>query len=1084
MAFYADLHIHSKYSRATSRNCDLEHLYLWARKKGIGVVATGDFTHPGWLGELKEKLVPAEPGLFRLRPDIEQAVSDEVPVSCRGTTRPTGREATRFMLSVEISTIYKKGERAGGERTRKVHHVIYAPDFEHVAHLIESLSRIGNLTSDGRPILGLDSRDLLEITLEAGDGAYLVPAHLWTPWFSVLGSKSGFDSIEECYADLAPHIFAEETGLSTDPPMHWRVSSLDRYRLVSNSDAHSPPKLGRNACVFECAPDYFAMRHALETGEGYGGTIEFYPEEGKYHLDGHRKCGVRLTPAETRKHGGRCPVCGKPVTVGVLYRVEELADRPEGEYRADTDPFRSLIPLPEVLSELEGVGSGSKRVSRAYEGLLARLGPELDVLAQLPLDEVAQHASPRLVEALRRMRAGEVIREAGYDGEFGVIRLFTPEELAAETATLLLFPDDPGKARSPEPIEYEPDPSPLPVAKAAEGAPPAYEPTSTPAAIATGNALLDGLDPEQRMAAETLEGPLLIVAGPGTGKTRTVTHRMAHLISDHGVPPEACLAITFTRRAAAEMGERLERLLPQEAGAIAVRTFHALGLELMREQVERLGLPPNFAVAGDAERQAVLAQEAGCSVRKAAKLVQQIATAKRQGTSPERSDVFDAYQNALRTRALVDFEDLLRMPVELLEQDAALVETYRDRFRWITIDEYQDIDALQYRLIRLLAPADGNLCAIGDPDQAIYSFRGADVGFFKRFEQDYPAARVVRLKHSYRCTRKILDASAQVMAGSGPIEERLEALLDSPDRIVIHEAPTDKAEAEFVVHTIEQLLGGHTFFSLDSGRSDGDSEVDLTFADFAVLYRVDAQADALCEAFARSGIPYQRRSHRRLADEPLARQLTTMLRSERGAGPVRARLREAGERLTKYAAQHNGQLGPDWAWPDAPPQSDDAAADIEGRVAAVVAVLEPLAAQCGEDLDRFLDELALGAELDCWDPRAERVSLLTLHAAKGLEFGVVFIVGCEDALLPLTWGGRSEPAQQEEERRLFYVGMTRARRRLLLSHAGKRFWRGKVRKAAPSPFLREIEEQLLERRKPTPLKRRNASPEDRQLDLF
>src|SRR5919106_139668 len=274
--FYADLHIHSKFSRACSQDCDLEHLALVGRRKGISVIGTGDFTHPRWFEELESTLVPAEPGLFRLREDVERSVEARLPASCRGPVR--------FLLTVEISTIYKRAER-----TRKVHHLLYMPDLASAARCTAALARIGNLASDGRPILGLDSRDLLEITLEAGEGAYLVPAHAWTPWFSPLGSKSGFDRVEDCYADLAGHIFALETEV-----------------------------------------DYWAIRRALETGEGFEGTVEFFPEEGKYHLDGHRKCGVRMEPAETRRHGGRCPVCGKPPTVGVLHRVEELADRPAG----------------------------------------------------------------------------------------------------------------------------------------------------------------------------------------------------------------------------------------------------------------------------------------------------------------------------------------------------------------------------------------------------------------------------------------------------------------------------------------------------------------------------------------------------------------------------------------------------------------------------------------------------------------------------------------------------------------------------------------------------------------------------------
>src|SRR5690349_23956487 len=368
MRFYADLHVHSKYSRATSRDLDLEHLAHWAARKGIAVVATGDFTHPAWAAELKQKLVPAEPGLFGLREDIAKGVAATLPAACR--------KAVRFMLEVEISTIYKKGDK-----TRKVHHLIYAPDFATVDRISARLARIGNIASDGRPILGLDSRDLLEITLESGPGAYLVPAHIWTPWFAALGSQSGFDSIADCYGDLSEHIFAVETGLSSDPPMNWRVSFLDRYRLTSNSDAHSPGKLGREATAFDCEMDYFALRRALETGQGYVGTVEFFPEEGKYHLDGHRKCEVRLTPKETLANGGHCPVCGEKVTIGVEHRVEVLADRSEAQALPPPTAgmVSNFVPLPEILSELTASGAASRAVVRGYDQAIAKLGSELSI---------------------------------------------------------------------------------------------------------------------------------------------------------------------------------------------------------------------------------------------------------------------------------------------------------------------------------------------------------------------------------------------------------------------------------------------------------------------------------------------------------------------------------------------------------------------------------------------------------------------------------------------------------------------------------------------------------------------------------
>ena len=412
MLFYADLHIHSKYSRATSKDCNLEQLALWAHKKGLTLISTGDFTHPAWFKEIQEKLIPVDNGVFKLKPEIEKQLSPQ------GTN-------VRFLLSVEISTIYKKWDK-----TRKVHHVVFAPDMQVAQNFRSKLGAIGNIVSDGRPILGLDSRDLLEVALESGDGSYIIPAHIWTPWFSALGSKSGFDSIEDCYGDLSEHIFAVETGLSSDPGMNWKVSKLDKYRLVSNSDAHSPSKLAREATVFDTNPDYFSVMKALKTGDGYVGTVEFFPEEGKYHEDGHRKCEVCLTPDETKKYNGICPVCGKPLTIGVLNRVMELADRDlKSDFKPETaGRVFSLVPLAEILAEILQVGAQSKSVTTEYERLIQKFGPELFILQDAPVEKIEKD-SPMLATALSRLREGKVIKHAGYDGEYGVIKLFEPDEV-------------------------------------------------------------------------------------------------------------------------------------------------------------------------------------------------------------------------------------------------------------------------------------------------------------------------------------------------------------------------------------------------------------------------------------------------------------------------------------------------------------------------------------------------------------------------------------------------------------------------------------------------------------------------------
>jgi DNA helicase II / ATP-dependent DNA helicase PcrA len=1048
VTFYGDLHIHSKYSRACSKDCDLEHLAWWAGRKGVSLVGTGDFTHPAWMDELRDNLVPAEPGLFRLRPDLERRVSRTLPPACR--------EPVRFLLSVEISTIYKKGER-----TRKVHHLLYAPSFHAAERITAALAKIGNLASDGRPILGLDSRHLLEITLQSDPGSYLIPAHVWTPWFSVLGSKSGFDAVADCYDDLASHIFAVETGLSSDPLMNWRVPSLDGYRLVSNSDAHSPPALAREASVFATEMDYYAVRAALETGQGYSGSVEFFPEEGKYHLDGHRKCGVRLDPVKTTAQGGRCPTCGRPLTVGVLNRVEELAKHPEGRRPDGAADFRNLIPLPEIVSEIRGVGPRSKSVLGHIAELVAALGPELTILDGVPLDDVREAGGELLAEAIGRLRRGDVIREAGYDGEYGEIRLFEPGELrregkravglsgAADDSGLFDLPQAPartGKA-APRPSEGASGPVPDRSRDDTRNAPQEDDPAAEPeppiegqqdileAVAAETRSVLDGLDPDQRVAAAHPGGPLLIIAGPGTGKTRTLTHRIAHLVAERDVAPERCLAITFTRRAADEMRERLEALLPGRAGRLTVATFHALGAMILREQHERAGMPEDFRIADETERLEIAREMTGSGKEARALL----AGFDRPGREDDR-EARGSFEKRLRDRGLADFTDLLREPVRMLAEDPVLSAHYRERWPWISVDEYQDVDETQYALLRLLAGAEGNLTAIGDPDQAIYAFRGADVGFFLRFEDDFTDATTVLLTRNYRSAPAIVHGAVAAIRATSLVPGRVLDPQRPGERLIhVHESADAQAEAEFVTTTIDRLLGGASFHSLDSGRADGHHDEHLDFSDIAVLYRSSAQAEPVMDALTRAGMPYQKRSHDRLAGRPGVREIAHELRHH--GGELATRLKAAVEAL---AGPHD-----------------------ETVLRTAAELLTPLAVRCGDDLEAFLGELALGAEVDAFDPRADRIALLTMHASKGLEFPVVFMIGCEDGLLPL----RLPDTDEAEERRLFFVGMTRAQSSLYLSG---------TRRREPSPFLRAVPGKYVTRAEPAARRK----PRDQQLRLI
>jgi PHP family Zn ribbon phosphoesterase len=513
----------------------------------------------------------------------------------------------RFVLNVEISSIYKRDGAV-----RKIHSLIFMPDLQSMSSFNSRLERIGNIRSDGRPILGLDCRDLLEIALETSADSFLVPAHVWTPWFSILGSKSGFDSIEECFGDLTPHIFALETGLSSDPPMNFMVSSLDRYTLISNSDTHSPSKLGREANIFEGEPGYFWMRDALRAGGGgtqgfcegglspdpakigascstgsnrFLGTIEFFPEEGKYHLDGHRKCCSRLEPAETERLGGRCPVCGHAITIGVMNRVNRLADRPPGIVPQRGAPSWRLLPLVEIVAQVMGVGPQSKKVTGAYMELLRRFGPELPILWSHPIEKIAGHAPPIFVEALRRVRNGEVSIKAGFDGEYGTVQLFNPGERDRFSGQETFFSADTAGSRK------NPD-------RMAERFPKDGVPKSSMSETPPIRPSL--LNDEQLEALNTVDRAVIVQAGPGTGKTLTLTNRISNLINQRLAKPEEITAVTFTRKAAGEIRERLGRLIsPKDAARCWTGTFHQLGTRILDVFSVRCLFDPKYSVISE-----------------------------------------------------------------------------------------------------------------------------------------------------------------------------------------------------------------------------------------------------------------------------------------------------------------------------------------------------------------------------------------------------------------------------------------------------------------------------------------------------
>jgi len=1089
MKFIADLHIHSPFSRATSKELTFDNLYRWGIIKGISLIGTGDCTHPGRMSEITGELEPDGAGFFKLKK----------PPPLHLTPRGFSAGAPmRFVLSGEISSIYK-----WDGATRKVHNVVLLPDIDSAKKFNARLERIGNIRSDGRPILGLDSRNLLEILLECSADALLVPAHIWTPWFSVLGSRSGFNSIEECFRDLSHHIIALETGLSSDPPMNWRVSSLDRYTLISNSDAHSPGNIGREANLFDCDLTYAAMIEALKRKGGFCGTLEFFPEEGKYHYDGHRACGVSFSPQESREHKGICPTCGKGLTLGVEYRVEELADRPAGRKPDGAAPYKSVLSLDTILGEIMECGSASKKVVAEYERLIVALGPELPLILDLSLDEIHSAGGALLAEAVRRVRGQSIHAVPGYDGEYGIIRAFTDEERRELLGQTALFAPAAAAAVKKKPAPRAHPDAPIRAAEA-----PAIYDAPAPATV----------NERQRSAVEHPGGPLIVVAGPGTGKTRTLVERIVWLLTEKNVAAGSVLAVTFGNRAAREMQERIGRIpaAGKQGGRACITTFHRLGFSLIAENAAALGFsaPPAVVSENEAARmwadavretQDPSAPEFGAlEMRILGRLDDAADPTPDPGFAEQFGAAFLRYREYKRANRLVDFSDLLLLPAILLSANTAICARCRSRWPHVLVDEYQDVNALQYRLLRLLAPPAGDLFAIGDPDQAIYGFRGSDVRYFSRFTSDYPSARTVELDRSYRSTPAILRAGAAVLgphaaAGKGAMTSDVAG----PDRITVAGFPTENAEAEFIVKTIEGLIGGSSHFAIDSGRGGNDAMGDLAFRDIAVLYRVHAAGDAVVEAFDRSGIPAQRAARRSLLDESSVRNAAAILAfAENPAARFRTEdllrmhwpglSRSSADRLFDRVHTEYDASSPAIEWLRA---REDLSASETASLSRITGVLDDVrAALCAGDPGRamiaaargmgatdgdlaarhwtivneragaaataaeFLASLSLDNEADFYDPRGEDISLMTLHAAKGLEWKIVFIAGCEEGFIPYMRGG-AEP-DIAEERRLLYVGITRAKYQLHLSHARSRMIHGRREQRRESPFIGEIPESL------------------------
>ncbi|MBF0203778.1 MAG: UvrD-helicase domain-containing protein [Desulfamplus sp.] len=1275
MEFIADLHIHSHFSRATAKNLDLEHICKSAMLKGITVVGTGDFTHPGWFQELEENLEPAEDGLFRLKEDglfkLETELKTELNAAFTTELKPKietdfCRNNVRFILQCEISSIYKKDGRV-----RKNHNLIYFPDMASVKAFNEKLGRIGNITSDGRPILGLDCEKLLEIVLETSEDGFMIPAHIWTPWFSMFGSKSGFDSVEECFGSLAHHIFAVETGLSSDLPMNWRIENLDKMSFISCSDAHSPMFMGRNASCFNTSLSYSGIKDALKNSSSNGsylGTIDMHPAEGKYHYDGHRKCNICFNPSETVRHEGICPVCDKPLTLGVLYRVQELASRPEGYIPENRHRYQTIIPLAELLSEICGTGTKTKKVDAYYRKALASLGSELDILLKKDLDEIDRAGIPLLAEAVKRMRSNKIFVTPGFDGEFGRVTVFAPEEKDRLRGDISIFPVPLAATIHVAEAATIPPPTIAPLAAKIPIPPIATVPLAAKQSKNNGvnketreqvsdRKTAGCLNQQQQQALNSKNRPLLMEAGPGTGKTRTLTEKIASLVINDDVKPQSILALTFTTKAAEEMRHRVEKLLCQcselkqpcfnsynadipiqqeNAKQIFVSTFHGFCLMVLKEYTDH-----KFLISDDTLRKALIKKSIKLAfpdnIREISSSKMEHAIAMLKQGNALYSDISDKlsdssisnlisdskkyemtmqvllkYQELLSCYQLVDFEDLMNMVLKLLQNDdtqqndgamshdsakpnygakSEVLSRLKKRFEYIFVDEYQDINKGQYQLIKLMAGDGRNLCVIGDPDQAIYGFRGADNRYFKRFKHDYPDTEKIVFKRNYRSTETILEVSFQLINSnksqcpmdddvqcsmsqdvqysisddvqysvSEDVEcsipkdlqcsqcstsevyapkfsqmqlskkEKLFSGIHGEQQIHILDAASEDAQAVMIGKTIEHLVGGLSMFSMDAGKADATLQNEYSFADVAVLYRTKKQSAVLTKVFEKAGIPFQTADKDNIFLQSGIKELISCFRILLDKGTFydfevmfsyleSAKGKQAREKLNISKKKLNiskkklniskkklNISKKDTIESKEPPVKlmdfcnsikGESTSEILNKIMVELAIdkvimnnkksmetLRLLVKEAKKYLDPvvYYENIAMKKDIDTVEYQAEKVSLMTMHAAKGLEFKVVFIAGCENGLIPFyNHGGKCE--NFEEERRLFYVAITRAEELLYLCYAKKRQIYGQIVAMEKSLFLHDIEENLknYSRAKSRKTKKSNFTE---QLDLF
>lgn len=979
--FIADLHIHSRYSRATSKSLTIQKLAAWAEIKGLSVIATGDFTHPGWMKEIEDNLSQMDNGLLRLK--------EKSPLNSQinFTLDYPLYSSVHFILCSEISSIYKKNGKI-----RKIHNLVFMPSVEKAKEFNKKLENIGNLSSDGRPILGIPSDELLDIVLNVDPKAFLVPAHIWTPWFSLFGSNSGFDSIEECFGSLSEEIFALETGLSSDPQMNWLWSALDRYYLISNSDAHSGEKLGREANLFKGEVSYFNIYESLKYKTGnFLGTIEFFPEEGKYHLDGHRKCGVVLEPIETMKLKNICPVCNQPLTIGVLHRIYSLADRQSPQKPPGAPGFWSLIPLNEIISEITKKGPSTKTVYNIYASLINEFQSELKILFEVPEQEIKK-ISPKLSEAISLMRQGKVQKIPGFDGQYGRIFIFDEQKSKSKKTTW-----EQSRIISKEDKE-----------------------------VATNNV---NYNEEQQKAISSDDTPILVVAGPGTGKTRTLIGRTLYLIKQQKVPSSKILLISFTIAAANEIEQRLSNLLPKD-DLPKIATLHSFGYELIKNIKGEVPL-----ILDENQSKELFLKGSNDST------IWDRYSYEREKLLPiSENELHKSYTKEKQRLKAYDYIDLIEFLVDFFK-------TNQSSYEHILIDEVQDLSSLQLTAIKAMSTSGKGLFLIGDPDQAIYSFRGGSSNIIGELTKLYPNLNIITLKKNYRSAKDIIEFSSPLIR----FGSKTMGVNETKGSIFLYSAESSEMEANFIAKKIKELIGGTSHLETDVGQKGRFAPSDI-----AILVRFKAMIPSIKKALDKFGIPCSSPEQINFYEDPSIEKFLTIIAKRLNNEKTIIDNIDINQ-LSKIKKQ----LVEASIFDEIFFQSDNFK-KMEKRFKEV------------KDWRELLSSISLEKEYDSIKKISQKVIITTLHGSKGLEFEAVFIPAVEENIIPFNREIFSNDSSKwnlqadiEEEKRLLYVGLTRAKTYLFLSHAKQRLIYGKRYHLNPSPFLKLLPIKLATRIKTT-----------------